>query len=66
MGASLNKSEQATFSGVVRFRCPSVLPAAIEQGAARNLMTASEYIRRSVIERLKADGIDPAQMAGAA
>lgn len=66
MGASLNKSEQATFSGSVRFRCPSVLPVAIERGAARNLMTASEYVRRSVIERLKADGIDLAQLAGAA
>jgi hypothetical protein len=29
-------------------------------------MTPSEYIRRSVFERLKADGIDPAQLAGAA
>jgi hypothetical protein len=28
-------------------------------------MTASEYVRRSVIDRLKADGIDPTQRAGA-
>ena len=57
MGASLNKSEKSAFSGTVIFRCPPVLPVAIERGAAQNLMTASEYIRRSVIERLKADGI---------
>jgi len=46
-------------------RCPSSLPLAVERAAARQLMTSSEYIRRSVIERLKADGIDPSQMAGA-
>jgi hypothetical protein len=26
-------------------------------------MTPSEYVRRSVIDRLKTDGIDPAQLA---
>jgi hypothetical protein len=35
------------------------LPVAIEKAAAQRLMTASEYVRRSVIDRLKADGIDP-------
>jgi hypothetical protein len=46
-------------------RCPSTLPLAVERAAAQNLMTSSEYVRRSVIERLKADGIDPTAMAGA-
>ena len=39
-------------------RCPPSLPPAIDRAAAKNLMTSSEYIRRSVIDRLKADGID--------
>jgi hypothetical protein len=30
------------------------------------LMTSSEYVRHSVIERLTADGIDLEQIAGAA
>jgi hypothetical protein len=30
------------------------------------LMTSSEYVRRSVIERLATDGIDLAQITGAA
>jgi hypothetical protein len=60
------KSERTAFSESVRFRCPSILPVAIEKGAAQNLMTSSEYVRRSIIDRLKADGIDPAQLAGAA
>jgi hypothetical protein len=47
-------------------RCPTSLPPLIESVAQRQCMTPSEYIRRSVFERLKADGIDPAQLAGAA
>jgi hypothetical protein len=37
--------------------------AAIDIAAARNSMTASEYVRRSVIDRLRADGTDPIQVA---
>lgn len=68
MGAAPRKSieDTARFSDSIRIRCPASLPAAIDTAAARNLMTASEYIRRSVIDRLKAEGIDPAQLAGAA
>jgi hypothetical protein len=54
------------FTERVLIRCPASLPRAIDQAAAMNLMTPSEYVRRSVIDRLKADGIDPAQLAGAA
>ncbi len=44
---------------------PRVLPSAIRAAAARNMMSPSEYVRRSVIDRLKADGIDPSTMAAA-
>jgi hypothetical protein len=37
---------------------PSVLPRAIKIAAERQLTTPSEYVRRSVIDRLRADGID--------
>jgi hypothetical protein len=56
MGISLRKSEHY-FTGTLQVRCPATLPVAIEQAAAQNLMTASEYVRRSVIDRLKADGV---------
>ena len=46
------------FSELLRVRCPAALPAAIEKAATKNMMTASEYIRRSVVDRLKADGIN--------
>jgi hypothetical protein len=65
MGGALRKSENY-FTGNLQIRCPKVLPVAIEKAAAQRLMTSSEYVRRSVIERLKADGIDLAQLAGAA
>jgi hypothetical protein len=62
MGVALRKPDDAArFTDSLRVRCPASLPAAIDTAAARNLMTASEYVRRSVIERLRADGIDPAQ-----
>ena len=57
---ALRKSPDAAarFTESLRIRCPASLPVAIDAAAARNLMTASEYVRRSVIERLRADGID--------
>jgi hypothetical protein len=56
----------ARFTERVLIRCPASLPPAIDRAAARHLMTASEYVRRSVIDRLKADGIDPTQLEPAA
>lgn len=68
MGLAIEKSssdDSARFTDRVLFRCPASLPPAINRAAAKNLMTVSEYVRRSVIDRLKADGIDPATFAGA-
>jgi hypothetical protein len=38
---------------------PESLIAAVKTAAARDLTTASEYVRRAVVERLRSDGIDP-------
>ena len=54
------------FERLEQFRSPKVLSDAIKAAARRNCQTKSEYIRRSVFDCLKADGIDPAQLAGAA
>jgi hypothetical protein len=40
-------------------RCPATFPVAIEKAATRQCMTPAEYVRRSIVERLRADGIDP-------
>jgi hypothetical protein len=50
----------------LQIRCPESLLAAIKKAAAQRLMTPSEYVRRSAFDNVKADGIDPASMAGAA
>ena len=66
MGVAVRNSDNAArFTQRVLARCPASLPAAIDRAAAKHLMTSSEYVRRSVIDRLKADGIDPAQFAAA-
>ena len=45
---------------------PEVLANAISSAASKNFQSKSEYVRQGTIERLKADGIDPAQLLGAA
>jgi hypothetical protein len=42
---------------------PESLTAAVKAAAARDLTTASEYVRRAVVERLRSDGVDPARLA---
>jgi hypothetical protein len=59
----MNAQRQTKFGKLLQVRTPEVLSEAIEVAAARNLMTPSEYIRRSVIDRLRADGIDPLRAA---
>jgi hypothetical protein len=39
---------------------PPALVAAVKRAADREFMSLSEYIRRSLVERLRASGIDPA------
>ena len=60
MGAVPHKAsrEFARFTSSLRIRCPSSLPAAVDAAAAQNLMTASQYIRESIIAQLKVDSID--------
>ena len=58
------KSDASRFSETLRVRCPAALPTAVEIAATRALMSSSEYVRRSVIERLKADGISPGTLTG--
>jgi hypothetical protein len=47
--------ESARFTSSLRIRCPSSLPAAVDAAAAQNLMTASQYMRESIIAQLKVD-----------
>lgn len=51
---------------LLQFRAPESLSEAIDTAAKRELQTKSEYVRRSIIDRLRADGVDLPQLAGAA
>jgi hypothetical protein len=62
----LPSTRQARFPNAIYLRCPASLPSAIDLAARKNFMTSAEYMRRSIIDRIKADGIDPAQSLGAA
>jgi hypothetical protein len=53
------------FQRLVQFRATEHLSCAIDAAANKHLQSKSEYIRQSVIENLKADGIDPVNAAGA-
>jgi hypothetical protein len=44
---------------------PESLAAAVKEAARRDLTTSSEYIRRVLVARLRADGIDPVTLAPA-
>jgi len=41
---------------------PEQLRAALEHAAARRFTDASEYARQGIIEKMRADGIEPTQI----
>lgn len=47
-----------SFSDVLRLRTPKSLTTAIREAADRHMTTTSEYVRQSVIQKLRVDGID--------
>lgn len=55
--------ERHKFETLLQVRAPEALASAVRTAASRNLTTSSEYVRQSIIDRLRADGIDPANVA---
>jgi hypothetical protein len=43
----------------IRVRCPRQFPQAILTAAARQMCSPAEYTRRALVEKLRADGVDP-------
>ena len=54
------------FDETIKFRAPECLREALRVASDKHLTSGSEYIRRSLVERLRADGIDPHSFEGAA
>ena len=55
------KPERNRFDKLLQIRAPQTLSDAIDVAADRHFQSKSEYIRHSVLDRLKADGVDPIQ-----
>jgi Arc/MetJ-type ribon-helix-helix transcriptional regulator len=49
--------DASKFQKLVQFRVPEALSDAIDSTATKHFQTKSEYIRRSVIESLRNDGV---------
>lgn len=56
-------SRPKRYTDEFKLRIQPALSDAISQGAAKRLTTPSEYVRQSMIVRLRADGIDLASSA---
>jgi hypothetical protein len=48
---------------MLQLSVPRRLDEAVKLAASRNMCTISDYVRRVLIERLRADGIDPTSAA---
>jgi hypothetical protein len=61
----MNKAR--TLDCPIRFeqRLPVALAEALDAAAARQMTSRAEYFRGALLERLRADGLDPAQFAQA-
>jgi hypothetical protein len=54
------------FDKLLQIRAPEFPTKALDSAADKRLTSRSDYIRVALLDRLKADGCDPAQLAGAA
>ena len=51
--------ERPPYSEILRFRAPAELGEAIAQAAAIDFASSSEFVRRTLVERLRSLGIEP-------
>ncbi len=53
------QSQETSDTERVNYIVPKRLRAAVRQGAKQELMTESELVRRALVDKLRAIGIDP-------
>ena len=58
MGVAQRKTDALRFDAEIRARCPAAMVSATDKAAIKNLMSTSEYVRRCIIDRLRADGVE--------
>jgi len=57
---------QLTRDRLIQIRAPEFLTKALDSAADKRLTSRSDYIRTALLDRLRADGIDPAPAASSA
>jgi hypothetical protein len=50
-------------NSAIHVLAPSSLTAAVKAAADRDLTNVSAYVRRALLDKLRADGVDPADFA---
>jgi hypothetical protein len=51
---------------LLQLRVPAFLTKALDRAADKRLTSRSDYIRAALLDRLRADGVDPAPAASSA
>jgi len=51
---------------LLQIRVPAFLTKALDRAADKRLTSRSDYIRVALLDRLRADGVDPAQLVNIA
>lgn len=55
-------NQQTCYDRLIQFRAPEFLTKALDSAADRRLTSRSDYIRSTLLDRLRADGIEPAKL----
>jgi hypothetical protein len=63
---TMKPARSVPFDKILQIRAPETLTDALDAAARKRMVNRSDYIRVALLDRLKADGIDPASMAGSA
>jgi hypothetical protein len=58
--------ERMTYDAILQIRTPKSFARLLDQAADSHMMSRSDFIRVALAERLRADGVDVARLAGAA
>jgi hypothetical protein len=60
---AIRRSAPPRFPERLQFRCPPALTEMLATAADREMTTASDYVRRAVVLRLRADGYELSEQA---
>jgi len=57
------KHERPAYDALLQVKTPKSFANALDKAADLRMMSRSDFIRAALVDRLRADGIDPAALA---